>query len=58
MRDPKRIPRILKELEKEWKKNPDLRFMQFIGNVYRGGSYYIEDEAFIQDVIDFYKEEK
>lgn len=30
MRDPKRISKILKKIEKIWKKNPDLRFNQLI----------------------------
>ncbi len=30
MRNPKRIKRILKLIEKIWKKNPDLRLGQFV----------------------------
>lgn len=30
MRDPKRIPRILKKVEKAWKKNPDMRLIQLL----------------------------
>jgi len=33
MRDPKRIPRILKELERIWKDAPDLRFCQLMINL-------------------------
>ena len=32
MRDPARIPKILAELEIYWRRNPDLRFCQIIGN--------------------------
>ena len=33
MRDCKRIPKILKELERIWNKHPDLRFGQLIINI-------------------------
>jgi hypothetical protein len=32
MRDPERIGRILKKIEEEWSKNPDLRLMQLLYN--------------------------
>jgi len=32
MRDPKRIPVVLKALQAEWEKNPDLRLMQLLVN--------------------------
>jgi len=45
MRDPKRISKILKYVEKIWKKNPDLRLSQLIGNCFLAGDlYYIEDD--------------
>ena len=47
MRDPKRIPKLLKRLEKLWKKHPELRLAQLIGTVWRGDPYYVEDEVFI-----------
>jgi len=45
MRDPKRIKRILKLIEKNWEKNPDLRLTQLIMNTLNMNSdpYYIED---------------
>jgi len=45
MRDPKRIPKILKELETFWLTNPDLRLCQIVIN---WGYYYLEDEHFIE----------
>lgn len=64
MRDPKRIPKILKRLKKIWEKNPDLRLAQLIGNVYPCTSsdyidpYYIEDEPFLKRMEEFYTEPK
>lgn len=34
-RDPVRIPRMLMLLQELWEKNPDMRFGQLIGNIYR-----------------------
>lgn len=45
MRDPKRIDRILKLIEKIWKAYPDLRLCQLIGNCFDpGDNYYKEDD--------------
>ena len=45
MRDPKRIKRILKLLEKIWLQNHDLRLCQLIGNCYGPHDlYYKEDD--------------
>ena len=38
MRDPKRIKRILKKIEKLWLKNPDQRFYQLLSNYTRLGN--------------------
>lgn len=55
MRDPKRIPVILAKLEELWKKYPDLRFGQLVGNILRESEdysnffsylFYIEDSDF------------
>lgn len=48
MRDCKRIPEVLKELEKFWKQNPDLRLGQIIANLNyeimeNNDPFYIED---------------
>lgn len=52
MRDPKRIPLILRELENVWKQNPDYRLTQLIIGIARTGEIYpklfnMEDEDFL-----------
>lgn len=45
MRDPKRIDRILDQIREVWKKHPDLRLMQLLGNCFQGiDNYYTEDD--------------
>lgn len=39
MRDPKRIPRICKKLEKLWKKYPDFRLGQLVSNLLGPGPH-------------------
>ena len=51
MRDIKRIPKVLKEIEKSWKKHPDYRFGQWfcntiIDNV--GDAFFIEDDELVK----------
>ena len=51
MRDTKRIPLILRELEKVWKQNPDYRLTQLIIIIARTGEvcpklFNMEDEDF------------
>jgi len=59
MRNPKRIPKILKEIEKIWKKNPDLRFCQLIQNPFGiEDIYHVEDKLLIQKLKDYYKKDK
>ena len=52
MRDTKRIPLILRELEKAWKQNPDYRLTQLIIGIARTGEvcpklFNMEDEEFL-----------
>jgi len=60
MRDPERIPKIIKRLQNIWEKQPDTRLGQLIENVYPNTpadfipAYYEEDEAFIKTLEDFY----
>jgi uncharacterized protein YihD (DUF1040 family) len=56
MRDKKRIPKIIKGLEKIWLKHPELRLGQLIGNVkeFEGILYYVEDEALIEYLERYY----
>ena len=44
MRDPKRIPKMLKLIEGIWEANPDLRLCQLIANVIPDDIYYVEDD--------------
>ena len=52
MRDPERIPKVLKALEKFWVKRPDLRLGQILcilsANVV-GSSYKITDNFYLED---------
>lgn len=61
MRDIERIDKILQEINKVWKRYPDLRFTQLIVNVMsaRGSDlYYMEDEKFIKILKEFYGEKE
>lgn len=53
MRDKARINKILKIIKDIWEENPDLRFVQLIGNVTT--NYYIEDDEFVERLKDTYK---
>ena len=53
MRNPDRIPEILKELEEFWKQNPDWRLGQIIANLnyeIMGGNdpFYMEDTDLLE----------
>ncbi len=43
MRNPKRIPYVLRELEKIWEKYPDYRLGQLIFNIAGRDPFFIED---------------
>ena len=49
MRNPERIDTILQKLEIYWRKNPDLRLGQIIGNA--KGGFYTEDNV-IEEELD------
>lgn len=60
MKDPKRIPKIIKKLKKVWKDNPDLRFCQLISSIAvikdkTGGFYYLQDDQFEEAIDTFAK---
>ncbi|OGY66354.1 MAG: hypothetical protein A3I89_01585 [Candidatus Harrisonbacteria bacterium RIFCSPLOWO2_02_FULL_41_11] len=57
-RNPKRILKILKQLEKVWKKNPNLRLGQLIGNAVSGNVYNCEDDELIKKLEKFYRKGK
>lgn len=55
MRDPKRINRISKLIGKIWRKNPDLRLCQLIGNCFfAGDNYYREDDELEEQLRKIY----
>jgi|GEM_PF-874182 len=58
MRDKNRIPKILKELERVWKKNPDLRLGQLIMIAARPKDpcprvFYVEDDEMLNGIQAF-----
>lgn len=56
MRDPKRIDVVLAALCDIWRKRPDMRLGQLIGNVLEGPSlYYIEDDGLVKALKDAYE---
>jgi len=57
MRDPARIDRILKLVEKLWRDSPDLRLTQLIMNVLHMNSdpYYVEDDRIEEALKSFCK---
>lgn len=59
MRDPKRIPEILNQIQQAWATFPDLRLGQLIINVATKNHkdpYYIEDEELVERMRDFVRE--
>ena len=55
MRDPKRIPEILNQLQQIWICNADLRLGQLITNVIRDPLlYYVEDQDLIEHLRENY----
>ena len=58
MRDPKRIPRIIKKLEKVWKNHPDWRLGQLVSNLLGAGIqdvFHPEDSVW-EDLLDHHLE--
>ncbi len=56
MRDPKRIEKVLADIKAIWKKYPDMRLGQLIGNVLEGSSlYYVEDDGLVSALKDMYE---
>ena len=52
MRDPNRIPEVLKNLQEVWEKTPDLRLMQLLMNAFgimgNSHAYNCEDERLME----------
>jgi uncharacterized protein YihD (DUF1040 family) len=55
MKNKNRIPQIIKELERIWKKYPDLRLGQLIQNCF-DDIYYVEDKELIEGIERFYND--
>lgn len=55
-KDPKKQKRILELIEKIWKKNPSLRFMQLLLNCFDEDAYYVGDALTIKRLEAVYKE--
>lgn len=56
MRNPNRIEPTLKEIERIWKNNPDLRLCQLLLNIVTNANvlYYVEDTDLIQALKEMY----
>ena len=50
-RDPKRIDRILKQIRKIWKENPDMRLIQILGNCFQGVDHYYEEDHVLEPLL-------
>ena len=48
MRNPHRIPLVLRELQRLWEKHPDWRLGQLIFNIPRRDPFHIEDDDLIK----------
>lgn len=56
MRDIARIKRIINLVKKIWKKNPDLRLLQLLGNCFEAGdNYYKEDDELEKKLKETYE---
>ncbi|OHD18657.1 MAG: hypothetical protein A2Y38_19490 [Spirochaetes bacterium GWB1_59_5] len=53
MRDPERISKVLAQIERIWRANPDWRFGQLFVNALEGNDvpYYIEDDVLLARLI-------
>ena len=60
MRDPNRIPIILQQIEKEWKKNPDIRFGQVLSTILDIKPLYVEEDivGFTSKIDPYYLEDR
>lgn len=55
MRDPNRIPKILRLIEMIWTDHPDLRLCQLIGNCFpTGDNYHKEDSELEMKLVETY----
>ncbi len=56
-RDPKRIKRILEKIEKLWENSPDLRFVQFLQNIFgsaiRDQPIFFKEDDEVEKILDY-----
>lgn len=57
-RDPRRIPKVLDAIKKEWGKHPELRFGQWFYNLVQEDGFYLEDEDLILLITKKYQKKK
>jgi hypothetical protein len=60
MRDPRRIKKVLKEIEESWLDFPDWRFGQWFSNIIEdqvGDPFFLEDDELV-DIIKKYNSNK
>lgn len=60
MRDKKRIELFLKEIQKYWEQNPDLRFGQLLINVFglsKKDVWFLEENETLKLFEEFFKKE-
>lgn len=56
MRDPKRIREFCAQLAEIWETQcPDWRFGQLISNVFSGDPFYLEEDAAMKMIRDYFK---
>jgi hypothetical protein len=51
MRDPDRIPMILAAVERRWRKDPDLRLGQLIGNLVHGHALLLIEDGELLEIL-------
>ena len=55
MKDPNRIDETIEVMKRIWKKNPQLRLCQLIGNIFSGDNYHIEDDVLVSKLKEVYE---
>lgn len=54
MRDPKRIPSVLHDVQRVWEAFPDMRLGQLLLNVVADPAlYYLEDDELVHRLLEF-----
>ena len=55
IRDPGRIDIVLAEIKKYWKRNPNMRLCQLLGNCFAQSDLYsIEDDELVEELEEAY----